>query len=224
MLLALLREQSFERSLPTRAERRNAQGALQLIPRVARQIEQAIDFRNGDPLRPVSDFCNFVSGADLPFFNHAEVKARPFMGNKECRYLRVIHSDADAIAGDPRLRHLEECAPDSVAISNADLIIGKTIDGEILTELAILKVLPLQLLLPVTVGVELIHHQGAMLSAVPCKVALAIAIQVETARHHPSGDGSLKDSSADYLALPLDIARQPDIHRDERIHLAFSSG
>jgi hypothetical protein len=59
---------------------------------------------------------------------------------------------------------------------------------------------------------------------VPCKVALAIAIQVETARHHPPGDGPLKDGSADYLALPLDIARQPYIHRDERIHLAFSSG
>jgi hypothetical protein len=63
-----------------------------------------------------------------------------------------------------------------------------------------------------------------MLSAVPCKIALAIAIQVETARHHPAGDGPLKDGSVDYLALPLDIARQPYIHGDERIHLAFSSG
>jgi hypothetical protein len=134
------------------------------------------------------------------------------MGNKECRHLRVIHSYADAIAGNSRLRYLEECAPDAVAISNADVAIGKTLDGEVLTEVAILKILPLQLLRPVTVGVELIHHQGAMLSAVPCKVALAIAIQVETARHYPPGDGLLKDGSADYLALPLDIARQPYIH------------
>ncbi len=146
------------------------------------------------------------------------------MGNKECRHLRVIHPYADAVAGNPRLGHFEECAPDAVAISNADLVIGKALDGEVLTEVAILKVLPLQLIRPVAVGVELIHHQGAMLSAVACKVTLAIAIQIETARHYPAGDGSLKDGGADYLALPLDIARQPDIHRDERAHLAFSSG
>ena len=189
---------------------------------MARQIEQPIDFRNADTLRPIGNFRNFVSGADLPFFNHAEVKPRPLMGNEQRGHLRVIHPYADAIASNPGLSHFEECASDPVAISDADLTIGEPIDSEVLAELAILKVLPLQVLLPVAIRVELIHHQGAVLPAVSCEVPLAIAIEIETSRHHLARDRSFKNSGAHHLALPRDIARQPDIHGDELIHFALS--
>jgi hypothetical protein len=51
-----------------------------------------------------------------------------------------------------------------------------------------------------------------MFPTVPCQVTLAIAIEIEAARHHSTRQGTLPDSSAYHLALPLNIAGQTDIH------------
>jgi hypothetical protein len=55
------------------------------------------------------------------------------------------------------------------------------------------------------------------------EIALPIAVKVETARHHPARNGSLPDTRVRDLALPLDVAWEPYIHRDKRIHVFFSS-
>ena len=62
--------------------------------------------------------------------------------------------DADAVARHARLRYLEYCAPDSVAVSNAHLVIGQAFDGEVLAELAANEVIPPELSLPVAIGID----------------------------------------------------------------------
>ncbi len=171
-------------------------------------------------LRPVGDLHDLVSCADFSFFNHAEIEARALVGNEQAGHLRIGHANADSIAGDSRLGDFEQRAADAVTIADADLVIGKTIDGQVFAELTILKVMSLQLLLPVAIGVELIDHHGAVLSAVPCQISLSVAVEVQTPRHHPAGDRLLPDSRAHDFALPFDIARKTDIHRDDRIHVA----
>ena len=187
---------------------------------MTRQVEQPVDFGYGDLLRTVRDLHDFVSCANFSFLKYAEVESRALVRNEQAGHLRIGHADADSIAGDPRLGDLEQRAADTVTIADTDLVIGKTIDGEVFPELTVLEVLPLQLLLPVAVGIELIDHQGAMLSAVPCQVSLSVPVEVETPRHDSAGDRLLPNGSVDYFALPLDIARKTDIHRHYRVHLA----
>jgi hypothetical protein len=134
------------------------------------------------------------------------------MRDQECRHLRVVHPYTDAIAGDARLRHLKQRAADPVAISDANLVIGKPIDCQVLAELTVLEVVTLQVHLPITIGVELIDHHSTMFSAVTCDVALTITVEIEAARHHPAGYGPLPDSGVDHSALPFDIGWEADVH------------
>jgi hypothetical protein len=46
----------------------------------------------------------------------------------------LVHAEAEAIAGDARLADFEERRR-SVAIADADVVVGESFDGEVLTEL-----------------------------------------------------------------------------------------
>jgi hypothetical protein len=171
-------------------------------------------------LRAARDPDDLVSGANLPLFDDAEIEARPAMRNQQSRHRRVVHPYADAIAGYARLGHFEQCAADPVAISDTNLAVRQAIDRQVFAELAVLEVVPLEESLPIAVGVELIHHHGAVLSAVSGKIALSVAVEMEPARHHPAGYGLFPDSGADYPALPCNVTWKSDVHRDKRGHNA----
>jgi hypothetical protein len=185
---------------------------LQLIQRMTGQIKQSINFLDSDMLRAVGNLQDLVARADLPFFKYAAIEAWSLMRDQECRHLRVVHPYTDAIAGDARLRHFKQRAADPVAISDADFVIGKAIDCQVLAELTILEVVTLEVHLPVTIGVELIDHDSTMLPAVTCDVALTITVEIETARHHPAYYGPLPDSGVYHLALPFDVGWKADVH------------
>ena len=163
-------------------------------------------------LRAVGNLHDLVARADLPFFKDTAIKAWSLMRDQECSHLRVVHPYTDAIAGDARLRHFKQRAADPVAISDADFVIGKAIDCQVLSELTILEVVTLKVHLPVAIGVELIDHHSTMLSTVTCDVALTITVEIETARHHPACYGPLPNSGVDHFALPFDIGWKADVH------------
>jgi hypothetical protein len=179
---------------------------------VAGQVKQSVDFLNSDTLGPVGNLHNLVSRADLSFLNHTAIEARSFMRDQERWHRGVVHSYTDAITGDAWLRHFKQCAADPVAISDADLVIGKTIDCQVLAELAILEVVTLEMCLPVAIGVELIDHHSTVLSAVAREIALTITVKIEPARHHSACNRSLPDSGVDHFALPFDIGWKADVH------------
>ena len=173
-------------------------------------------------LRAVGNLHDLVARADLPFFDDTEIKARPLMRYQKRSHLRVVHPYSDPIAGDARLRYFKQRAADPVAISDADLVIANTIDGQVLAELPILEVVTLKVRLPVAIGVELIDHHSTVLSAVAREIALSVTIKIKTARHHPARYWPLPDSCVDYLALPFDIDRKADVHRDKQAHATLS--
>jgi hypothetical protein len=179
---------------------------------VAGQIKQPVDFLNSDTLGAVGNLHNLVSRADLSFLNHTAIEARSFVRDQERWHRGVVHSYTDAITGDAWLRHFKQCTADTVPISNADLVIGKTIDCQVLAELAILEVVTLEMRLPVAVGAELIDHHSTVFSAVACEIALTITVKIEPPRHHPACYGSLPDSGVDHFALPFDIGWKADVH------------
>jgi hypothetical protein len=124
------------------------------------------------------------------------------MRNEQSRHLRVVHSDSQAVAGDPGLSHLKDSIADPVSIPDANLIVGKTFDGEILSKLSVLEVISAKLALPIPVGLDLINHNGAVLTAVASEIGLAIALQIEPSSENALSDRSLPDRGANEFSLP----------------------
>jgi hypothetical protein len=98
---------------------------------------------------------------------------------------RLVHADADAVARHARLCHFKVSAADAVAIANADLVIRKSLNSEVFSELAESKIVAAQKALPVIVRIHLLDEYGPLLSTMTSEIGLRITIDIELARHSP---------------------------------------
>jgi hypothetical protein len=135
------------------------------------------------------------------------------MRDKQGWHLRIVHSNPEPVAGDARLCHLKDRAANPVPVSDTDLIIRKTFNSEILSELPVLEVVPAEDVLPISIGVELICHHGAVFTTMALEIPLAIAIQIQSPGKDTVGHGTFRDGGTNYLALPFDFARKADVDR-----------
>src|SRR3954464_5554865 len=145
------------------------------------RIEKRIDLCDGHSLVRLSHLHDFVAGADLAFPQDAKVKPRPSAGCQQRRHPRLVHANANAIAGNARLRYLEQGAADLITVADANGIVGQSFDREVLAELSVDEVGPLQLLLPVAIRFDLVDEGGPLLAAVAAEVALTVAVQIQPA-------------------------------------------
>src|SRR5262245_29398594 len=183
------------------------------------RIEKRVDLGNGHPLRRFSHFHDRVASAYLAFSKHAEVKSRPAAGGQQGRHSRLVHADADAIAGHTRLGDLEHGPADLVAIADAHHIVGQTFNREVLAELTVDEVGSLQLLLPVAIRFNLVDEDSALLTAVPGQITLAVPVEIQSANAAAAAHRVLPDPGVYRASLPLDIARQSNVHRYKPCHV-----
>jgi hypothetical protein len=134
------------------------------------------------------------------------------MRDDERGHLRIIHSNSEPVAGDAGLCHLKDCIADSVPVSNADLTIRQTVNGEILSKLSVLEIVPAEFALPIPIRVELIDHHGTLFAPMALEIPLAIAIQIQSASNDTVRYGLLPNCGADQLALPFEFTRKADIY------------
>src|SRR5207244_11908121 len=80
---------------------------------------------------------------------------------KQGWHTRFIHADTDAIASHARLCHFKHRITDAISITDANLVIKKPFDGEVLPELAESKIVAAKELFPVMVGIHLIDKYRA---------------------------------------------------------------
>src|SRR5262249_11352878 len=158
---------------------------------------------------------DLVSRANFAFLEDAKIEPRPSATGQQCRHPRFVHSNADAIAGHARLRHLEHGAADPKTVANAHRVVGHSFDREVLSELSVdemdLSERPLQ----ITVRFDLVYETRAMLAAMPGKVALAVSVEIQAAGPAAPPHRILPDRGVYGAALPLDVARQSDINRQQ---------
>src|SRR5262245_53310035 len=131
-----------------------------------RRVQQCIDLGNGHALWSSSDREDRVAGADLALLEDAQVEARPSAGGQERGHLRLVHANPDAVAGGPRLGHLEQRSPDPVAVTDADLVIRQSLDREVLAELPVGEIAAAQPFLPVTIRFDLVGEYRPLLAPV----------------------------------------------------------
>ena len=78
-----------------------------LVAGVTRLVKQGVDFGHGHALGSGGHLSYLVARLYLPFLQHAEIEARPPVLDHQRGHLRLVHTDAQPVTGDTRLRHLE---------------------------------------------------------------------------------------------------------------------
>src|SRR6185312_1571313 len=200
------------------AERRDVHRRAQPLDVAVGQVEQRVHVGDAERVRADPGPHDLVAGPYLPFDDHAQVEAGTVVGDEQRRHARLAEPHADAEAGDPRLGDLELGVADAVAVADADLVVAEPLDGEVLAELAELEVVPVEVLLPVPVRLDLVDEHRALLAAVPVEVALAVAVDVQPAHHPRPVDLLLPDPGVHGVALPADVLRQADVDRQQPRH------
>ncbi len=145
------------------------------------------------------------------------------MGNHQRRHLLVAHSDAQAIAGNARLRDLKDRAANPISVSYADIAVCQSFDREVFAELAGFEIRPPEEVRPVSIRVDLIDHHRALFAAVGNKIRLAVSGQIEAAGKHPAMHRTFPNRGPDQFATPGHVARHAHIDRDNPGHKCSSS-
>ena len=185
---------------------------------MARQVEQRVHLGDRHLLGSRGELDDPVSRLHLALFEHAEVEPRTAVGDEESGNPRVVHADPDAVTGHARLGHLEARAADPVTVTDAHLLVGEPFDGEVLAELPVREVVPSQLVLPMSVGVDLVDEHRSLLTAVPRQIALTVALDVEPGDAAAAGDRVLEHAGEDGPPLPRDVLRHADVDRQQPPH------
>ena len=179
---------------------------------MSRQIQEGISVGHADSLGTVSNFYNIVACSNFSFLQHAKVESWSVMFNDQGWHARFVHANAEAVASYSRLGHFKYGVTNAVAIADADFVIEKSLNGEVFSELAEDEVLTSEKVFPVVIGIHLINKNGALLPAMTGEIALAVADNVELARHLPARNGTFPDRGADGLTVPRHVARKADIY------------
>ncbi len=170
------------------------------------------------PSGPDATWVMLVAGLGVAFLQHTAIEAGSPVTDQQGSHGRLVHADAHPITGDAGLRDLEQGATDPVAVPDANLRIGQTLDGEILSELPVFEAGPTQFFLPKPVGFDLVDQHRPVFAAVTGQVPLSVAVDVQASHHPPALDRRLPNSGMNDLPLPWNVARQANVDRKQTWH------
>ena len=205
-------EHCLERTLPTLAKCRNLQCALQLLAGLSWQIQESVNLGHTHSLWTISNFYDVIARPNFSFLQGAKVESWSVMRYEQRRHVRLVHADAHAVACDSWLRYLQYSTTDAVSITNADLMIRKSFDSEVFSELAEGKVIPSENAFPVVIRVHLINKNRALLSTMTGEIALRIANNIEREYHSSAFHRRFPDPRMDGLPVPCHVARETNIY------------
>jgi hypothetical protein len=157
------------------------------------QIQEGVNVGHTDSTWTVINFYNVIACTNFSLLQHAKVESWSVPCYEKRGHPRFIHADADAVASHAGLRYLKFSTTDAVAIADADLVIKKSLNGEVFSELAVSEIVAAQEALPVMVRIHLVDEYGAVLPAVTGEIGLRITIDIEFAHHSPSRNRRFPD-------------------------------
>ena len=176
------------------------------------QIQEGVNLGHTDSLWTVSNFYNVIACTNFSLLQHAKVESWSVMCYEQGCHPRFIHANTDAVARYARLCRFEYRVTNAVAIANADLVISKSLNSKVFSELAEDKVITSEKAFPVVIGLHLINKNGALLPTMTAEIALRIANNIELAHHLSSLNWTFPDRGTDGLAVPCHVAWKTDIY------------
>jgi len=133
------------------------------------------------------------------------------MGYEQRRHTRFVHADADAVAGHAGLRDFKYRITNAVSITDADLIVWKSLNREVLAELTECEIIAPKKALPVLIGIRLVDKYGALFPTVTCEIRLRVAIDIELPNGPPPFNREFPDSCPHSSAVPCDLTRKTGV-------------
>src|ERR1700730_7459176 len=100
------------------------------------QIQEGVNVGHTDSLPTVSNFYNVIARPNFSFLQHAKVESWSVMRYEQGWHARFIHANTNAIACYARLCHLKYRIANAVSIADADLVIRKSLNREVFSELS----------------------------------------------------------------------------------------
>src|SRR5277367_186095 len=185
---------------------------------MSRQIQEGVNVGYTDALWTVSDFYNVIVCTNFSLLQHAKVESRSVMCYEHGWHPRFIHANTDAVARYARLCRFKYGVTNAVSIADADLVIRKSLNRKVFSELAEDKVITSEKAFPVVIGLHLINKNGALLPAMTPEIALRIANNIELAHHSSVLHGRFPDRGTDGLTVPCHVAWKTDIDRKQSGH------
>ncbi len=179
---------------------------------MSRQIQEGVNLGHADSLWTVSNFYNVVARPNFSFLQHAKVESWSVLRYEQGWHPRFIHANADAVARYARLCHFKYRITNAVSIADANLVIKKSLDGEVFSELAEDEVITSEKAFPVVIGIHLINKNGALLPTMTGEIGLGVANNIELAHHLSSRNWTFPDRGTDSLTVPCHVARETDIY------------
>lgn len=110
------------------------------------------------------------------------------------------------------LSHFKHGSANPVPVPNADLIVGQTLNGEILTKLSVREVMSAEFPFPILIGLELINHDSTVFAAMALEIALGIAVEIEPSGEDTARDRTFPDGGAHDFALPCNLRWQANVN------------
>src|ERR1700722_12210364 len=176
------------------------------------QIQEGVNLGYAHSLWTISNFYNVVARPNLSFLQYAKVESWSVVRYEQGCHPRFIHANSDAEARYARLCHFKYRITNAIAIANADLAIGKLLNGEVFSELAEDEVLTSEKAFPVVIGVHLINKNGALLSTMTGEIGLGVANKIELAHHLSPLNWIFPDRGTDTRTVPCHVAWKTDIY------------
>jgi hypothetical protein len=205
--------------LPSGAQRRNVDDLAELVDVSVRQIQQRVYVGNAELMAATAGSHDVVTGSHLSFGDHPQVESRTTLGDKQIRHLRLVETQPDPKTRHPRLGDLELRVTDAVAIADADIVVGESADGEVLSEVPRSQVVAPEKFLPEFIGLGLVDQYRALFTAVTTQIALAVTVEVEPACLDRSVHRGLPDPGVHGLVAPWHIFGHAHVHRNKLAHL-----
>src|SRR5207249_7640336 len=170
---------------------------------------------DAEPRAGARDALDRVAGGHLALALDGEVEARAAAREEALHHVGALEAGGELVAGKPRLGGDQLGRADPEAVADLNVVLEQALAGEVLPERAVLERDAGQLRAPVRVVLGGIGVDGLLPPAVRGQVGLPVAVQVERAHGDAARHRLLEDAGGDRPALPGDLPRQADVHRDD---------
>src|SRR5215217_1369088 len=192
----------LERLPPSGGKRTDAKRLPRSFQVLRIEVEQAADLPNRHSLGIGPDTVDHVAGADLAFFQDAQVEAYPATGKKPLLEAAQSHFYAELVARDARLCDFDQRVAHAKNVADVDLVFRHALDGEVFPKLSEGEIGSTKLTLPVVVVLDRVRVGGFVYSAVAYKIRLPVTVEVQRPEHDPSVD-RLFENSRRYRLTPM---------------------
>jgi hypothetical protein len=102
--------------------------------------------------------------------------------------------------------------PDPVSVADAHLVVRHTFNSEVLAELSVSKIASIQSIPPISIRLDLLDEDRALLASVTLQISLSVAVDVESSDHAPALNRLLPDRRMNRLPPPCDVAWKADVN------------